>query len=254
MRFVDNVVVTAAGSGAIASQVYGIASPRVPERSTMTGVSQGWASCIAKFARYVCFGSRIRWQVTQLANATTLPTAVRMVLLPSNNAGAALTSISDADVQKYSKSFGFPPLQNAIEPSASPYNRWTGSHAMTVSKIEGEANLRSASYEAVVASDPTLLPTWNFYFQDLLAAATANPSFLFRVELFYDVLFFDRVMQVNALESSSPFARIRGPETKLGDAYETKVARDYTPVTPSTPVDARPPAGWTLVRKVASLK
>lgn len=246
LRFVDNVVVTAgAGAGALTIQRYGINTPRIPERSTMTGVSQGWANTIAKFSHYLCYGSKIRWQVSQLPGTTSSTTAaVRMVLFPRTEAGPALTSVADADVQKYAKSFQFAPSSSSTVPNASPYNRWTGRHAMTVSKIEGEPNLRQSSFEALTSSDPSLVPTWDFYFQDILASATDQPSFLFRVELEYDCVFWDRLTQVNALAEVPALCRRRD------DSKEEKKAPQQRPSPLPLP---SPPPGYVLVKRLSQL-
>lgn len=202
LRFVDTVRISAgAASGAYILQQYGLNTPRVPERTGSTGVSQGWAAFTSQYAAYVCLGSRIRWQITEVGNFTPASQyMVRMVIWPTDNNGTVPSNIADADVQKYSKghNFGLATTTSGTA-TGSPYNRWTGSHSMTLSKISGEVNVRQPAYEAGVSSDPTTIYTWNLAFQDLLADTTAKPSYVVRMEIDYDVLFFQRKEQVNAL-------------------------------------------------------
>jgi hypothetical protein len=136
---------------------------------------------------------------------------------------------------------------------------WIGSHSMTVAKLDGEPNIRNSTYECAVTSHPGAICYWEFAFQDILADATWEGNFLMEVDIVYACHFFDRMV---VADSSLESQEVRLCETRTAvrskpeDAYETKQARPLLlqPVTPSTPVDARPPAGWTLVRKVASLK
>jgi len=156
-------------------------------------------------------GSRIRWRILQLNGVSpTTQMSVRCVLYPSVS-NAALTVIADAAVQRYSRVHTYPltrPSGSGGVSSDNPKSEWVGRHAMTIGKIFGETELRTPSYEALVAADPSSIGFWNFVFQDQTSDATGKPQLLFDVDIVYDCLFFQRKTQVNALEKPTSM-RIR---------------------------------------------
>lgn len=237
LRFVDILHITAsAASGQYVTQVYGVNTPRQPDQSGMTGEAQGFTEMAAKYNKYVTFSSRIRWIMQELPGGAAINSvqSVAAALYPGSAGAGAVSSLADATVQKYSRRHDFPYRGAAgALPMANDFNQWLGSHFMSVQKIEGEPNLRQAGFESATSTNPTVIPVWVFAFQDQLADTTAKPSFLFNVFLEYDVLFFERKIQTNALV--------------------TKLRRVIAPV-PCESVERKEapvPDGYVLVRRVA---
>jgi len=219
LRFIDVVTVVPGTGGQLYVQSYGVNTPRVPERTGSTGVAQGFGQYALRFARYCCLGSRISWRVTHLGDdASNSATAVRAVVAPVTSAGGSITSYSDAAVQKYSRRWAYPTQTGqasaAASPSTDPRNMWSGRHAMTVSKLEGQPMLRTSAYEALVSADPTNICTWRFTWADVNpnTSAASKPMLLFEVELEYDCVFFDRLQYPNTLEERAyPRTVVAGP-------------------------------------------
>jgi len=185
---------------------------------------------IAKYESYLCYGSTIRWNIQPVGIvALAAPTdadAYQMVLYPLNSgASPVATNVTDAKVQKYSKYHLFPP-NGPVSPVpsgvGSRFNEWIGRHSMTVAKLDGESDLRTSFYEANFNADPTRVCFWEFQFQDLLADVTSRRKFLFEIEIDYDVLFFRRLTQANALRGPG-LPRERAPDyTERGRTLDRK--------------------------------
>jgi len=192
-----------------------------PTKTNITGGSgnpQGWSIYTSMFKRYVVLGSRIHWRIRNMqpgggygslgteGAAPTVSCMYAVVLVPTPSSATAATSMGAAAVQKYATrrhdfprnrssdgSSGFP------EPTQlNPAETWSGSRSMAIHKIDGEPNLRQSNYEAIVSASPTLIPTWLFYFQDLLSDTTAKGVWWIEVEVSYDVVFFDRVTSTDS--------------------------------------------------------
>jgi hypothetical protein len=198
LRFVDILHLTAgAASGALVQQLYGLNTPRVPDRTGSTGTAQGWATLQSLYNNYVCYGSKVSWLMTQTtpgANPTGTM-SVRAAVLPAPDGGFGGSSlVADMSVQRFARRWAFPDVvqTNISNPLAGFTNRWRGRHRMQVAKIEGEPNLRTSSYEATTTTDPSRVCYWGFFFQDVLGDGTAKPSMIIEVLIEYDVLFFNR--------------------------------------------------------------
>lgn len=249
LRFTDAILIQNAVATAMPLQQYGVNTPRVPDRTGMTGVAQGWASLVAKYESYVCFGSKIRWSMTQLdgsAAATGTRVLQEGVLYPLPSGATAITSnIADAKVQKYSRWHDYPlavPAITGFQPSGDPRTSWRSRHSMTVGKIDSAPDLRNASYEANFNGDPSRVPTWCFNFQDILQDATYKGNMLLQVEIEYDTLFFRRLAQVNALEGGMKLPRT----VVFGGREEKKEA----PLPKELPKACAPaPDGYILVKR-----
>lgn len=202
LKFVDVVHLSASSPlGQLVTQNYGLNTPRVPERTGSTGQSQGWASLSAMYNQYVCLGSRIDWQITQTV-AAAAPAAAGMAIgavYPNPNTSGSASVVADDIVQKYARSHEFNTYTSSSPFADSPYARWRGRHSMTVAKLTGEPNLRQDSFEAAVSTDPAFVCLWTFQFQDVLADTNYKPSFVLRVQLEYDCIFFDRKLIVNTV-------------------------------------------------------
>lgn len=200
LRFVDVVTVTPGAAGGFYAQAYGLNTPRVPERTFFSGVAQGWSQYAARFKKYVCMGSSIRWAITHAGDAGSngVP-VIRAVMAPITAGGGSISGYSDAAVQKYSKKWAFPTQAGSasatLTSSADPRNVWRGRHSMTVSKLEGEPVLRTAAFEALTTADPSVIDQWLFNWVDIYptTAAASKPVMIFEVEIFYDCLFFERI-------------------------------------------------------------
>jgi hypothetical protein len=243
-----------------------------------SGTPQGVADLALKYRKVQVMGSRIRWQLRQLApgvsvgNLGTIGVAAThsalsaCVLYPFPSGGATAASVLSAAVQKYaSKRFDWPLIVSSDVIGVTELNprmTYRGRSSMTVAKLDASPDPRQDSYCSVLGSaDPANLCYWVFAFQDLVADPAFKGVWQAEIDIDYDVRCYDRVTLGDSLrERVGPCAlslRTFGPmESKLQDAHEIKLAGllASTPITPSTPVDARPPVGWTLVRKVASLK
>jgi hypothetical protein len=223
LKFTDQyLAVQGASGGSISSLLYGINTPKQPNRTSNTGVPQGWASMIAKFGKYVCHGSTINWRITRHAAGTsygslgtlgTTPThssIIQAVCYPAPfNTGSAVASVRDAAAQKYAsvryewaRETGSPTDVDNVGLEQNPRIVWKGSMAMSPSKIDGEPNLRMPTYEAAVGSDPTAVSLYAFVFQDVISDATYEGVFLTEVTMTYDVTFFERLAQDDALKIS----------------------------------------------------
>jgi hypothetical protein len=239
LKFTDQyLAVQGASGGAISSLLYGINTPRQPNRTSNTGVCQGWGSMTAKYGKYVCHGSTIKWRIVKhvpaqygslggLGNFATNSALVHAVCYPASSmAGSSIASVRNAAVQKYAA----PRYEWAKEgnsPSSAdelnPRILWQGSMAMTPSKIDGEPSIRMPSYEAAVGSDPSLISLYAFVFQDVLSDVTYEGVFMVEVNLTYDVTFYERIAQVDALRAEmGPPLRMSVPQKKQVPKEESK--------------------------------
>jgi len=245
LRYTDQFIfVQAASGGAQSSIQYGLNTPRLPNRGSGTATAQGWFSTIAKYERYLCTGSKIRWNITlvpatatsSLMGAGAFNVAVPVGVLAVNSTGSTGTgTVLVAAVQKYSsRRHDFPAIVSSANSESSgtnnPRQTWKGSHSMSVSKIDGEPNLRQSQYEATVTADPTAIPLWSFQIQDVLLDTTYKGIFMVEVFIEYDCIFWERIQQNNSLEqssvfrvaevkSSAPFSSERKQESKSSQSW-----------------------------------
>jgi len=243
LRFTDAVFVLPAVSGVYTTQSYGINTPRVPEQSGMSGVSQGWAVWSGQYARYLPLGARIKWQILNNAQFTAAETVVdfvstKVAFAPISSDMANLTNVEDHAVQKYAKWWQMPdqaPLTAAAattSPSTDPRNCWSGSANFQMDKLAGVATMQNATFAAVVASDPSLKWFFTFGWQDTNANAHGKAGLIFNVEITYDILFYSRVSKANALERPITKRRIR--EVKEEESKKPILAVAIEPVTPES--------------------
>jgi hypothetical protein len=220
LRYSDEyLLVQGASGGALTQILYGINTPRLPNRQFGAATAQGWANSAAKYTSYVCTGSKFKWRITRhnagsaygsLGTLGTYPTnsvIVHGVVFPESSAGQALISVNAASVQKYASKRYEWSLENeggstsysALE--QNPRILWSGSMAMTPSKIDGEPMLRQSKYEALITADPTAVSNYVINLQDVLADTTFKGVFLVEVQMEYDVTFFGRMSQGDSLRS-----------------------------------------------------
>lgn len=176
--------------------------------STSSGQPQYFTQYSAVYQKYVVFRSRFRWRLKQLWCLTSGgsgagPTGTAMpvcVIYPQPSGASAVSSIRAAAAQQYAKRHDFQIEEKATTSSPTdisiisnnPRSEWIGSMVMDVAKLDGEPNLRTSLYESAVSTNPTNIPSWIIGFQDVLADSLYKGVFLFEVDLFYDVFFFDR--------------------------------------------------------------
>jgi hypothetical protein len=227
LKYTDQyIAVQGASGGAVSSLVYGINTPRVPNRTSGSLAPQGWGSMIAKFSKYVCHGSTFKWRIVQhvpglgfgsLGSLGVVPTnssLVQAVCFANPSSNDAVASVRDGAVQKYaSPRYEWQVVGNGSQISTvsietNPRVLWKGSMAMSASKIDGEPNLRSASYEAAVTADPTNGSQYVLLFQDVVADTTFKGVFFVEISMTYDVTFFDRFEQVDSLHVSLPLRAV----------------------------------------------
>jgi len=245
MRYTDELLFTfGASGGAVANLEYGVNTPLVPCRTAGTETSQGWASQAAKYGKYVCTGSRIRWRITKLSAGgmygslgtmgviATNSSLVHAVVYPVTSRGAPATSIRNAAVQKYaSRRFEWPygnttTSAESTQDQNNPRMTWRGSMAMSPSKLDGEPNLRSASYEANTNAEPSLICLYVIAFQDILLDTTYEGVFSVEIDIEYDVTFFDRLEFDNVLVQRPPLRTVRAPPISSSEKKEPSLVLD----------------------------
>jgi len=294
MKYTDQTLYVAGSTGgALMNVAYTMNDPTQCNKTTSSGVPQGWAAYSGMFDKFVVLGSKIHWRIRNLqpggsfgasGNLGANPTNSCMysfVLVPFASNDAGPSSVAAAAVAKYaSKRYDFPRNRNGDggsgypEPTQqNPAEVWKGSHSMSVSKIEGEPNLRQSVYEGFVGAGPPSLATpcyWQFYLQDILAGVAAKGVFLFQVEVWYDILFFDRkTVSDTFLGLPRPaLTSVVSPVPPSSSSHEEKKTEHGAPVmaskggvavaslqtSPTWPLDAsssplRAPSGYVLVKQ-----
>jgi len=231
------------------------------------GTPQGVAELSAKFKKVHVFGSTIRWQIRNMQGGGTYgslgvkgaaPTNSALyaaVLYPLPSDGMASTSIAAASVQKYAaKRFDWPRerpvIAGAYEPTQiNPRETWSGTHKMTIQKLDANPVPQQDSYVSGFTSDPTHLAYWIFSFQDLLADAAAEGVWLLECDVWYDVYAFERIVVGDAF--------VRGPlrEVRMTAPEEKKMPPPKSlESTEIDDVDVSPhslsiPGGYELVKR-----
>jgi len=204
LRFTEGITATNGAAGTDAAYQFSLNDPNKCDVTGATGVAQGMAIMQAKYNKLVCYGSRIRLQVTQLTDNTSFASVNLLgnaCLYPLEKNASGASSALNARVQKYAKYHNFPPRGAATDFAClgSSLNRWDVSHVMTVSKLVGEPNLRQPIYECLSTASPTNVQTWVLNTQDILADTTGKFKWNAIVDILYDCEFYGRVTIGNAL-------------------------------------------------------
>jgi len=272
LKYTDQaLIVQGSTGGANTNYSFSINDPGKCNITAGSGVAQGWAVYSGQFQRLVCHGSRIHWRIRGLSpgggfgNLGTLGATPAVsalfcgVLVPYQSGVTPATSVVAASVQKYaSKRFDWPRNRTLDgtsgypEPTQqNPAELWRGTHSMSMSKLDGEPNLRQSQYETKVNTSPTAVGTWYFDLQDILADTTAKGVWLAQVELHYDCTFYDRVVVSDVLRDTRLAALMLGqsedaqaPERKEREREEKKEL-PQTIVPRASPVA---PPGYVLVK------
>lgn len=267
LKYTDQTIYTIASSaGAMNSVSYTMNDPTQCNHTTAAGVPQGWATYSGQFQRFCVIHSHIRWRIRNLKPGDSFgslgtlgvnPTHSVLyggVLAPLPSTGALATTLAGAAVQKYaSRRHDFPIAGNLDgtsgfpDPSrTNPAEIWTGSRSMSISKLEGEPNLRSSLYEASVSTGPpavTQVCYWVFYLLDMLADATGKGVLLFEVDVTYDCLFFDRKTV------SDTFLAEHRLSAKSTDAVSCRAEEKKAPPPSSSPFALDTDSDFVLVKR-----
>lgn len=245
MEYADQYFLVQGASGGVMSALgYSLNSGVSCNLISSSGQPQGWTNLAAQYGQYVITGSKINWRIAQKPTAQTYgtlgalgtaPTAghvafISACMYPKPSIASDATSVENMAVQPYaSKRHDFCLEWNTNSEAEDGYTEvsdralWTGSNSMTVSKLDGEPDLRSDSYEATTSVEPTRLCQWVFGFQDVTADAAYEAVFFVQVQVCYDVLFFGRklvndslarVVNLKPLKTKIPMISVRAKKSE----------------------------------------